>query len=81
MEHGALDVGIPHRTHNELSRRILVPGEEDGVPSHLDEGPKRLVDSLDRAQETAHGARAREKVGLLDLEILAICQEGSHCRL
>lgn len=64
--------------YKELSRRILVPGEEDGVPDHLDEEPKRLINPPDEAQETAHGARAREEVDLLGLEILVLRQEGSH---
>lgn len=42
--------------YKELSRRILVPGEEDGVPDHLDEELKPLVDPPDEAQEATYSA-------------------------
>ncbi|KAL9003976.1 MAG: hypothetical protein Q9188_003182 [Gyalolechia gomerana] len=87
MRSGPLEVGIPYRiclwkgmavildAYEELSRRILVPGEEDGVPDNLDEEAKRLVDPPDEAQETTYGARAREEIDLLGLEILVLRQE------
>ena len=42
--------------YKKLSRRIFVPGEEDDVPDHFDEEPKRLVDAPDEAKEITHGA-------------------------
>lgn len=65
-------------TYKKLSRRILMPGEEDGVSNHFDEEPKWLVDPPDKTQETTQGTRAREEIDLLSLQILVLRQECSY---
>ena len=61
--------------YDELSRRILMPGEEDGVSDRFDEEAKRLIDPPDETQETTQGTRACEKIDLLGLQILVLLQE------